>query len=119
MEVVVKIVTQLAMDVMEQETLTVMLVLTKETIQWFVVHQENTTTALFVKPAQVTSTLTEVAVKAVIRVVVDALEGRTQSVLLVPTKEIPQTNVVHQDSTTTTLLVKLVQLMSTLTELTV
>ena len=53
------------------------------------------------------------------QVVVDAQEGQTQTVMLVLTKEIPQTNVVHQESTTTVLPVKLVQLMSTLTELTV
>ena len=61
-ETVVKIVTQLAMDAVTLETLTVMLVSTKETIQWFVVHQENTTTALPVKLAQPMSTLMELTV---------------------------------------------------------
>ena len=54
-----------------------------------------------------------------ILVATSAMTLETLNVLLVLTKEIPQTNVVHQDSTTTTLLVKLVQLMSTLMELTV
>ena len=61
-ETVVKIVTQLAMDVMEQETLTVLLVLTKEVCQTNVVRQESTITALLVKPAQPMSTLTELTV---------------------------------------------------------
>ena len=56
------------------ETLTVLPVLTKEVHQKNVVHQESTTTALFVKLVQPMSTLMEVAVKTAMIAVMDAQE---------------------------------------------
>ena len=108
-EVTVFPVTLAVLRVMEEQTQTATLVTLQTT--------SKTTQGTVCASLDITEAV-QCALNAIL-VATSAITLETLTVLLVLTKEVHQTNVVHQESTITALLVKLVQPMSTLTEVAV